>query len=228
MTWARALLGQKLAGGGAGVALAARIERPGRRSGKEGMPERPARHPFRQEPLGGVAERTGERSQQAEGRRQHGVDTRPDQLGEHGGRAFRTDGHDQRRAVDDGRRVEVAQIGAIDGVDGYADAARIGGNPPVQRLVGCCGKDQRRTFQTGWLIACFDEPGAIFFYPLPQAFLDAIGHHHQPRIRLADQPRLGKRLVAIADNHHAPPLDPHEDGEGVELGGRVRHGARVS
>ena len=40
--------------------------------------------------------------------------------------------------------------------------------------------------------------------------------------RLAEQPRLGERLVAAADDDHARALDPHENGKGVELGGRLQ------
>ena len=46
----------------------------------------------------------------------------------------------------------------------------------------------------------------------------------QDRARLSDQPRLGQRLFAAADDGHGFALDPHEDGEGVELGSGVRHG----
>ena len=40
----------------------------------------------------------------------------------------------------------------------------------------------------------------------------------QPGARLAEQPRLGERLVAVADDDHGFALDPHENGEGVEPG----------
>ena len=38
--------------------------------------------------------------------------------------------------------------------------------------------------------------------------------------RLAEQPRLGERLVTAADDDDHAPLHPHEDGKGIELGGR--------
>ena len=63
--------------------------------------------------------------------------------------------------------------------------------------------------------------------PVAQLRLDVFGNDADPRARLAEQPRLGQRFVAAADDGHGFALDPKEDGKGVQLGVGIGHGARA-
>jgi hypothetical protein len=46
---------------------------------------------------------------------------------------------------------------------------------------------------------------------------------HAAGARLPEQPRLGQRLVAAADDDHSFAFHPHEDGECIEFGGATGH-----
>ena len=63
--------------------------------------------------------------------------------------------------------------------------------------------------------AGFGDPGARG--PAPASAATTL----MRRARLAEQPRLGERFVPAADDDHDAPFDPHENGKGVELGGRL-------
>src|SRR3546814_4995457 len=78
-----------------------------------------------------------------EPQRQHALDAGTDRLAEHRRSTVRRDGEDQRRAVDDGAKLEVAKLRLIDDVDRRSRLAR--GGDEAQRLaaVGNIGDGQR-------------------------------------------------------------------------------------
>ena len=61
-----------------------------------------------------AAQRLGERGKIAERRRQHRLDAGADLAGEHRRDALAADGDGKRRAVDQGRRIEIAKLGTVD------------------------------------------------------------------------------------------------------------------
>ena len=138
--------------------------------------------------------------------------------------AFGADRHADRRAVDDRRREEIAEFGTVDGVDRDASCARVVGDAAVERFVAGRREDHHGAGKEGGMIVGLDHGLRHSRRSRRQAPAPGRSRDDLDRgARLAEQPRLGKRLVAAADDDHDAPFDPQEDGKGIELGGRLRH-----
>ena len=103
-------LGEQARGEAARFVGTARQRGIGDAAFEEGRPEAPARLAFRQNAIGGGAEGIAELRQQAQLRRKHRLDAGAQFLRKHRAGAGGGDRHGDRGAVDDGRRVEIAEF----------------------------------------------------------------------------------------------------------------------
>ena len=83
----------------------------------------------------------------AELRRQHRLDAGAEFLRKHRAGAGRGDRHGDRRAVDDGRRVEIAELGDIDGVRRDVPRPRRGDDLGVAFALAAGGEDENRAVE---------------------------------------------------------------------------------
>ena len=179
-----------------------------RGAAEEVVPELAAHPAFRHPPLGNVAQRSGERRQRAQRRRQQLVDFCADRLRQYRSSAFGADRHADRRTVDDRRGEEIAEIGAVDSIDRDAKLARVVGDATVEHIVAARRENHDSAGKGGGVIVGFDMRCASFGDPGGE-FRRRIDRHDLDRgARLADQPRLGECLVPAADDHHHAPFDP--------------------
>ena len=137
--------------------------------------------------------------------------------------AFGADRHADRRAVDDRRREEIAKLRPVDGVDRNAERARVVRDAAVERLVAGRGEHHHGAGEQGRVVVGLDMRRAASAIQAASSGAGSVATTLIARARLAEEPRLGERLVAAADDDDDAPFDPHEDGEGIELGGRLRH-----
>lgn len=71
----------------------------------------------------------------AKARRKGGIDTRANHLRQDRSASFRTNRNRQRRAVDDGRRQEVAKCGTVDNIDRNLLGLDHGSNGAILRFI---------------------------------------------------------------------------------------------
>ena len=166
----------------------------------------------------------GKPGQRAERRRQHAVDLRADKLRQHGAGTFSADRHGDRRAVDDRRGVEVAQLGTVDRIDADAGGPGVLDDAAVGCLVACRREHHRGIVEQFGPVGFGDPRNAVGLGPLRERRPDVRRNDLETGARLRQEARLGQRLGAAADDDHATARHPHENGEGVQLrsrGGRV-------
>lgn len=186
------------------------IDRVGDIAREETAPEDAARDAARHAPFGGIPVFGRKPRQPAERRRQHLVDAGADHLGENGTRPFRTDRDGDGGAVDDSRRVEIAEFRLVDGIS--RNLLRPGGRHdfPVPRGIAGRGENQRgtpdlrgRKFRADDLDALRGEICGVILFRRRRIGDDA-------GIGIAEQPDLGKGLVAIAEYENAPSAHAEE------------------
>ena len=200
-----------------GIADAAGEDLLGDRAGEEARPEVPAAGGRVERPRNAAAQALGETGEIAESRREHALDAGADMAGEHRGDAFAGDGDGKRRAVDDRRRVEIAKLGPVDDVDRHAGLAGERPDFAVALLRPGGGEDQRRAGEIGGgrpgaapVGMGGDQVGAGFL-------VEGGGEDDDLGPGLGEQPDLGRRLGAAADDDDAASGDLVEGREYGEL-----------
>ena len=127
-----------------------------------------------------------------------------------------------RRAVDDRRREEIAELRPVDGVDGNAGAARVAGDPGVETVIAACRKHHHRAGQVFGTVRLGDVSGLAGGEPGGELDLWLLCDDDQRGAGLAEQLGLGKRFRPVADDDDGRAFYPHKYREGVELGGMLR------
>jgi hypothetical protein len=137
--------------------------------------------------------------------------------------ALAADRDRERRAVDDGRRIEIAKLGAVDDIDGHAGLMGERGDLAVELFLAGCGEDQGGAGDIGGrgpgtppLAARRDQIGAGFL-------AERLGEDDDLCIGLAEQPDLGRRLRPAADHDDAPTRNLVKGREDVQLAGGFGH-----
>ena len=181
---------------------------------EEAAPEDPARYAARHQAFGGIAIFRGETGENAERWRQHLVDAGADHLGENRAGALGADGDRHRRAVDESRRVEIAEVGLVDRVGRDLFGAGGSDDRTIQRGIAGCGKHHhraldlrceliRRKIRMNGFNTLSGQPAGI-------VRIRCGGVSDDLRIGVAQQPGLGIGFVAIAEHDNAPSADAEE------------------
>ena len=148
----------------------------------------------------------------AEGARQDRLDAPPDGLAENRRRAVGRDADDDRRAVDDGAELEVAEGGLVDDVDENPALTRR--RHEARGLVrAAIGKREPRPVEILRLPAAMDErDGAAARSGKDRQFLFGFGRHHRD-LRAGGRQKLGlpDDAVAAAGDQHALAVEIEED-----------------
>ena len=210
-------VGQRRLQHGGGLALRAAAMRPPRGAVEGPGPERAP--PLARDARGHrAAQAPGERRVGAEAGVEHLLDLRPDAAGQHRGRALRADGDDDRVAVHDGGRGDVAELRPVDDVDG--GARRLGQR--VQRRVepGAPRRDERqRGAREGGgrdgPILVRDPPGGR---KAGELGVERGREHGDPRVGLQEEAHLLRGLLAAAGDDDAAPGGAEEHREALHRG----------
>jgi len=170
-----------------------------------------------------LAQAIGKAGEIAERRRQHRLDAGAHVAGKNRSNALAADGNRQRRAVDDGRGIEVAKLGTIDDVDRHAGFMGERKNLAVALLGSGGGEDERGAGEVGRgrtgtapIAVGGDQVGA-------GVLVERWSEDDDLGLSLGKQSYLGGGLGPTADNHHPTAGDLVEGRKNGELARGIRH-----
>ena len=199
---------------------------PGDRPIEEAVPEPAPCRPLADGSGCALAQAGGPAGEPAQACRQHRLQTRLDLPREDRRGALGADCHDDGVTVDDGRRDEVAELLAVDRVDGHA------GRPGHRHRAGSFGLVRERHVGQAHprQIACRERPrlqrdGAHDGHP-GDFVARVLGQHADARLGLGQEPDLLRRLLAAANDQHGLMIQVEEHRE--EAHPDVQHSSHAS